>query len=161
MKKSVITILFLAILVIIIYSFQTNKISIQEFSWLKGSWKMKTQKGAIVESWIIQNDTTMKGESIFIKNNSDTVMLETIALVYRNNNYYYIPTTLNQNDNKAISFRITSFDDKGFVAENPEHDFPKRIRYHLITKDSIHAVVDDGPDMPDKKSDFYYSRIKN
>lgn len=101
----------------------------------------------------------MQGGSVFFKNETDSTLLETISLVFRNNKYYYIPVTSRQNDNKPVSFAITSFDGKGFVAENPEHDFPKRITYRLITKDSIHAFIDGGPSMTEKKSDFYYSRI--
>ena len=134
--------------------------TLKEFNWLSGSWKMSTKRGTIVESWVISNDSTMNGKSLFIKNETDTALLETISLVHRNKKYYYIPVTSRQNDNKPVSFTITSFDENGFVAENPDQDFPKRITYRLITMDSIHAFIDGGSAMPDKKSDFYYSRIK-
>lgn len=133
---------------------------ISEFNWLNGSWKMNTKKGVIIESWIAFDDSTMHGKSIMVKNGIDSVQLETIALMYRNSNYYFIPTAEGQNNNKAIAFKITSFDENSFVAENPEHDFPKRIVYRKINSDSIHAFIDGGSSMPEKKSDFYYSRIK-
>ena len=45
-----------------------------------------------------------------------------------------------------------------FVFENPEHDFPKRIVYKLITTDSLHAYIDDGKEDSKKKQNFYYKR---
>ena len=103
----------------------------------------------------------MQGKSVFVKNETDSTVLENIMLTYRDNKYYYIPTAKGQNDNKPVSFEITFFNEKGFVAENPEHDFPKRITYQLINTDSIHAFIDGGAAMPEKKGDFYFSRITN
>lgn len=159
MKKLLILILLFVGLAGLISLTKRGNDKISEFKWLSGSWKMTTKRGAIVESWTVINDSSMQGGSVFIKNETDSTLLETISLVFRNNKYYYIPVTSRQNDNKPVSFAITSFDRKGFVAENPEHDFPKRITYRLITIDSIHAFIDGGPSMTEKKSDFYYSRI--
>lgn len=134
---------------------------VSELKWLNGSWKMITKRGMIVESWVTINDSSMQGKSVLVKNESDSTVLENVSLIYQNKKYYYIPTATGQNDNKPVYFTITSFNTKGFVAENPEHDFPKRITYQLINTDSIHAFIDGGAAMPEKKSDFYFSRIKN
>ncbi len=143
------------------FTSSTGKLNthIDQFKWMNGSWKMSTKKGMIIETWATLNDSAMQGISFFINKNADTTELESISLLYSNSKYYYIPAAIGQNDNLPVKFTITSFDEKSFVAENPEHDFPKRIIYQLITVDSIHAIVDGGPSMPDKKSDFYYSRI--
>ena len=132
----------------------------QSFRWMLGSWKMETKRGAIMETWIHVNDSTMAGESFMVKLTGGTVQLENVQLLYRNEEYFYIPVAKGQNNEQPVSFRITSHNETGFVAENPEHDFPKRITYELVNKDSVHAFIDGGPAMPDKKSDFYYSRIK-
>lgn len=140
---------------------RVGKEKINKFKWLNGSWKMVTKRGMIIESWMTKSDSRMQGKSVFVKNETDTTVLENVSLVYSNKKYYYIPTATGQNNNNPVSFEITSFSEKGFIAENPEHDFPKRITYQLINTDSIHAFIDGGPAMPDKKSNFYYSRIKN
>lgn len=132
-----------------------------KFEWLKGTWMMKKKNGgAIMETWIIGNDSTLNGESLSISATGISKVLESLELSYRKEEYYYTSTVKGQNNNQAVSFKITSHSETGFVAENPEHDFPKRIIYELIGKDSVHAFIDGGPDMPDKKSDFYYSRYK-
>jgi len=133
----------------------------KKFEWLKGTWMMKRKNGgAIMETWIISNDSTLNGESLNISATGISKVLESLELAYRNGEYYYISSVKGQNNNQAVSFRITSHSETGFVAENPQHDFPQRITYELIGKDSIHAFIDGGSAMPDKRSDFYYSRFK-
>lgn len=161
MRKLISAVLVFTFLTSFYFLSKENNDKMGEFNWLSGSWTMVTKRGVIIESWTTTNDSSMQGRSSFIKNQNDTSLLETISLVYRNKNYYYIPVAARQNDNKPVSFIITSFGGKGFVAENPEHDFPKRITYNLINKDSIHAFIDDGKDMPEKRGDFYYLRVKN
>ena len=133
----------------------------KSFGWMIGTWKMETKRGAIIETWISVNDSSFAGESFMVKITGGTVPLKKIQLVCRSKEYFYIPVAEGQNDNKQEKFKITSFNESGFVAENPEHDFPKRITYKLVNKDSVHAFIDGGPAMPEKKSDFYYSRYKN
>ena len=139
--------------------FINNKM--ETFNWMTGSWKMETKRGMIMETWISSNDSTLSGESIRVSITGGTELLEKIQLVHRNHEYFYIPVAQGQNENKPVKFKITTFSETGFVAENPEHDFPKRISYNLMSKDSIHAFIDGGPLQPEKKSDFFYSRIKN
>ena len=126
----------------------------RSFKWLIGSWTMKTGRGAIMENWIQLNDSTIGGESIFIKNTGGTEQREKLRFIYSNKEYYYCVVFLGQNNNEEIKFRITSFADSSFVSENRQHDFPRRIIYNLIHKDTIHAVVDDG-DNPKKKFDIF------
>ncbi len=132
----------------------------ESFRWLIGSWTMQTSKGSIMETWVPMNDSSFAGESVLIKYTSELVPLEKIQLVCSNNEYYYIPVAQGQNNDQPVRFRITSHNLKGFTAENPDHDFPRRITYSLINKDSIHARIDGGPSLPDKKSDYYYKRYK-
>lgn len=133
----------------------------QSFQWMVGSWTMKTKNGAIMETWVSINDSSMAGESIMIKATGGAVQLENVRLIHRDNVYYYCPTAHGQNNEQEIKFNISSFTDAKFVAENTEHDFPKRISYMMIAKDSVHAQVDDGMEPPVKKSEFHYSRFKN
>ena len=133
----------------------------KSFNWLEGSWTMKTKRGSIMETWLPLNDSTIGGESMSFSLTGQSKVLENLTLAYRDNAYYYISKVNGQNNNEAVRFKITSHSENGFVAENPGHDFPKRITYKMINKDSVHAFIDGGPSLPDKKSDFYYSRYKN
>jgi hypothetical protein len=137
------------------------KKSMKSFHWLKGSWQMETKRGIITEKWAVANDSTLAGESSMTKADGTNIPLEKIQLAFRNGNYFYIPTVKNQNGEQPVEFKITVYSETGFVAENPQHDFPKRISYTLVSKDSIHAVIDDGAVLGVKKSNFYYSRKKD
>lgn len=137
-----------------------KKDKMESFIWLQGNWAMHMDRGTITESWIVTDDSTYSGESKMIKANGEVKPFENIQLVYRNNEYYYIPVTAGQNDEKPVPFRLTSYSQTGFVAENPGHDFPKRITYVLLNRDSIHAYIDGGPANPGKKMDFFYAREK-
>ncbi len=151
------------ILLFLVTAFAEKKVEskMRSFKWMVGSWTMKTKNGAIMETWVPINDSTLAGEGIMVKNTGGTQQLETTRLIYRNKEYFYCSVAHGQNNEEETKFKITSFSENGFVSENPAHDFPKRITYQLINKDSLHAFIDGGPSMPDKKSDFYYSRNKN
>jgi len=130
------------------------------FKWLKGNWVMKTKRGVIVESWQVAGEQSMEGQSKRVQNGEEKI-LEELSISFIEGDYYYIPLAFGQNNNEPVKFKITGFTDTSFVSENSEHDFPKRIVYTLVNIDSIHAYIDGGPEMPDKRSDFYYSRQKN
>jgi Domain of unknown function (DUF6265) len=160
MKKNTIALFFLFAVSSFTEPFVDSIVNMKQFTWLQGSWQMQTRRGMIVEKWVAANDSSYAGESKMIRADGTEIPLEKIELIFRNGSYYYIPTVRNQNGEQAVEFKITSHSESGFVAENPQHDFPKRIRYTLVNNDSIHAVIDDGAATPVKKSDFYYSRKK-
>ncbi len=154
--------LLLSISILLIHCKSTNTSAgknISQFNWLSGSWEMKDTDGIVTEQWKLVNDSLMEGSSDFIKGDS-TIPFEIIKLFRRNNDFIYEAKAAGQNKELPVEFKLTSFSDSGFVAENPQHNFPKRITYRLIKKDSINAFVDGGPAMPDKKIDFYYSKKK-
>ena len=134
-----------------------NPETVARFIWLNGKWVMKEGDGTVTEQWKQVNDSLMEGSSDFIKGDS-VIPFEKIRMFRRGIDFYYEAKAAGQNNEQPVEFKLSSFSDSGFVAENPQHDFPKRITYRLVNKDSIHAVVDGGPSMPDKKSDFYYSK---
>lgn len=109
-------------------------------AWLKGAWQNKMTQGISMEVWEQTDDSTLTGKSYFIKGN-DTFLSETISLEQRNNILYYIPTVKNQNSGQPVSFRQTTVTATRLVFENPAHDFPQKISYTLIRKDSIVAEI--------------------
>lgn len=161
MKKRVYVLLFIAsLLASCNEAKESNPETINRFSWLNGSWAMKTDDGTVTEKWKPVSDSLMEGSSDFIKGDS-VIPFETIKIFRRDSSFYYEAKAAGQNNELPVEFKLTAYSDSGFVAENPQHDFPKRITYKLVNKDSIHAFVDGGLHQPDKRSDFYYSRKKN
>ena len=134
---------------------------LSDLDWILGSWQMEKKNGLLIESWQQANDSTLDENSYLQKTSGEKKLLERVQIVFREKNLYYIPTVSDQNDQQPIKFLISVASNKKSIAENPEHDFPKRIIYELINQDSLHARIDGGPSMPEKKSDFNYSRKKN
>lgn len=133
--------------------------TVNRFGWLNGNWQMKDSSGTTTEQWQYVNDSLMTGKSDFIK--GDTIIpFETIKIYRRDTIFYYEAKAAGQNNEQPVAFKITSYTDSAFTAENPQHDFPKRISYNMVNKDSIHAYIDGGTAMPDKRADFYYTRVK-
>ncbi|MDP2160700.1 MAG: DUF6265 family protein [Flavobacterium sp.] len=139
MKNSVYTLLLL----ICSISCQQNAATYAELekaNWFLGKWENTTPEGTFSEEWKTENDSLMLGKSFFIKEN-DTLFSETVRLVQRENDLFYIVTVPNQNEAKPVAFKLTSSTADYLVFENPTHDFPKKITYKLVTKDSLYAEI--------------------
>lgn len=124
---------------------------------LEGKWIMKTKKGAIGEEWTRVNKDYLQNRGYMIRGN-DTIVTERVALTNTGTGIFYTSTVADQNDQKPVAFRLTSFEKFVFVFENAQHDYPKRISYQLINKDSLNAWIDDGKLVPEKTSRFSYRR---
>lgn len=56
-------------------------------------------------------------------------------------------------------FRATTTSSREVVFENPQHDFPKRIGYRLVSPDSLDAWVDGGANDHGKPIRYPYHRV--
>jgi hypothetical protein len=120
---------------------ETNeKEKIKKSDWLLGKWESKVDEGMLSENWKRLNDSTFQAESFFIKE-KDTLHFETITLQQRGEELFYSATVKGQNNDKPVTFNMTSTTDKKLVFENPKHDYPQKITYSLIKKDSLVAEI--------------------
>ena len=67
--------------------------------------------------------------------------METIELMKAEDGIYYIPKVKDQNSAKAVYFKLTFKGETEVIFENQEHDFPQKIKYQKINKDSIIAEI--------------------
>jgi len=154
MKKVFISIIVLISLSAFIIS-DSNKIFKKLYP-LEGLWKMNTKRGAVCEEWKKVNKNLLQSKGYMIKG-KDTILSERIALTNTKEGVFYTSTVEDQNNKQPVAFKMTSAENNIYVFENPQHDFPKRIVYHLINTDSLHAYIDDGTEKG-KKQNFYYKR---
>lgn len=133
---------FLIVLTISCFSCQqkTTFSGLEKANWFLGRWENKTPEGTFSEEWKTENDSVWVGASYFI-NGKDTLFAESIRLEQKENNLFMIVTVPNQNQEKPVAFKLTSSTTDFLVFENPEHDFPKKITYKLVTKDSLFAEI--------------------
>jgi hypothetical protein len=153
--------IFIAFVYLLIFfpeSGNQQPFKLHSFKWMIGEWHLKTKKGQMVESWELKNDSTFIGKSFMLKADGSKHILENIELVYRMNEVFYIPSVENQNNRQPVKFKLLNYNANSFAAVNNEHDYPKRISYRLIGKDSLHAKIDDGRDAPVKFSNFHFTR---
>lgn len=132
-----------------------SQAQVKEFGWLVGTWKIKDKM--VFERWKPARDGKgLEGFSFRVKG-ADTVAMEQIRFVYEENSFHYIPDLAG--DQPPVDFKLTQHNAQGFVAENPQHDFPKIIRYKLIRKensDVIEASIEgDGKVIP-----YHFERVK-
>lgn len=158
MKK--ITLVFTIAIILMAFATKQDTGSFKKLYALEGTWVMKSKKGNTMgESWVKVNDDYLQNKGFYVKGN-DTVVTERVALRKTKNEINYISTVEDQNNKQPIAFKLTSSENNVFVFENPEHDFPKRIVYELISADSIHAWIDAGKTGASERQDFYYHRAK-
>jgi hypothetical protein len=127
----------------------------KEFGWLVGTWKLKDKN--IYENWKVASDgKTLEGFSYRVKA-ADTIAMEQIRFTFEGNTFHYIPDMAG--DQGPVDFKISKHNANGFVAENPQHDFPKIIRYQFVkreNKDFIEAAIEgDGKIIP-----YIFERLK-
>lgn len=117
-----------------------EKDKIKTAHWLLGSWEFKSTDGNLSENWKKMNDSTFQGQSYFIKG-KDTLHFETITLQQKGEELYYLTTTLGQNNDKPISFVLNETMDKQLIFGNITHDYPQKIIYNHVSKDSLVAEI--------------------
>ncbi|PKB15663.1 DUF6265 family protein [Flavobacterium sp. 5] len=118
----------------------TEKDKIKTANWLLGKWDTKIDDGNLSENWKQINDSTFQGESFFIKG-KDTLHYESIVLQQKGEELFYNAKVKGQNEDKAVPFKLTLGNEKQLVFENPKHDYPQKIIYSLIKKDSLTATI--------------------
>ena len=134
MKKAILILVTILLFASCQKSKEVSKIVVAD--WLLGNWENKSPEGNLFESWKKVNDSLFIGESYFIKG-KDTLHSEKIQMKQKDEALYYIATVKGQNNDKPATFIHNDTIEKQLVFENPKHDFPQKISYSQITKDSI------------------------
>ncbi|MBC7862109.1 MAG: hypothetical protein IAF38_03990 [Bacteroidia bacterium] len=108
--------------------------------WLAGEWVSQQDSIEFLEAWTFKNDSFLEGKGLAYKG-TEILFSEDLAMKRVGDTLYYIPTVSDQNQGKAVWFKVTMIDSFGFMAENQAHDFPKTINYQLRGKDSVYAIL--------------------
>ncbi len=142
MKKFILLTL-LILLKIGVYGQQKPKQDFQKLKWLSGDWIRTNGKPGHkgYESWKVISPSKLVGEGVTIKG-TDTVFFEKMELLTKGNDIFF--TAIAKGDPNPTFFKLTSISNSGFVCENPEHDFPKKIAYTLKDKKIYATISGDG-----------------
>ncbi|MFV8371371.1 DUF6265 family protein [Flavobacterium sp. LB2P74] len=135
------TLILLLLVIVSCKNYDSNKNEkIKAASWLLGNWENKSADGNLSEIWKKVNDSTFQAESYFIKE-KDTLHFETITLQQKGEELTYNAAVKGQNNDKLVSFKLTTATDKQLVFENPKHDYPQKISYTQITPENLAAKI--------------------
>ena len=116
-----------------------EKTSTENFDWLLGNWKRNfEEKGKeTFEIWTKNSNSEYSGIG-FTMQNKDTLKQEKIRLIKSNGKW--VLEVQPQGEPVPIVFNMTRYNNKMFICENKELDFPKRIKYWK-NGDKINALV--------------------
>lgn len=136
--------------------FTQQKISMNELSWLTGTWKMETVGRTIEEVWSQVIYKKMYARTI-TKKNGTVVGKETVVIDQNNDGtIFYHAHPSNQ---KPASFKLVKIDSTSMIFENKEHDFPQRIIYRKLPHDSLDASIEGIMKGKMKKISFPYAKV--
>lgn len=123
---------------------QNNQLD--QLEWVIGFWdRTNTKPGRSAhERWEKVSNTALSGWGVSLRE-SDTTFVEKLQVFVKDGILYYqadVP------ENPApVSFAFTSIDKTGFVCENPNHDFPKKIQYELKGDTLVATTSGDGKEV--------------
>ncbi|MBS1680837.1 MAG: hypothetical protein JST48_03920 [Bacteroidetes bacterium] len=140
MKKKIIGILWLSPMLLLAQQ--------KEFNWLVGKWQEEGKPS--FEIWK-SKDTYLLAESYAIESGIKKIN-ETIKIVKKGNDFYFIASVKDQG---STEFKITWYNKNSFVAENPRHDFPRKINYKKTDANHIHASIGDNT----KTIDYFFTKV--
>lgn len=126
--------------------------ALNKLGWLAGKWHIQDNGRMIDEQWTTLAGGMMLGLSRTVKDGK-TLSFEFLRIVERPDGLVYIA----QPEGKPpTEFRLISSENDEWVFENPEHPFPRRIRYKRTSDDALLARIEDA--LGTKHVDFAYSR---
>jgi hypothetical protein len=126
---------------------------IAQMRWLAGDWVVEGQRLAVAERWTPPAGGAMLAVSRTLKGDR-MVEFEFLRIVERNGSLVYIAQP---NGRLATDFVLTAVSATSATFENPEHDFPKLIRYTLRPDGSLEARISDGGQ---KAQTFVFTRTR-
>ena len=131
----------------------TGEQKLKKLSWLEGTWNrtnVKTGRTAS-ERWVTTDQGDFRGWGVSM-NGADTSFVEKLKIITKDNEVYYVADVLG---NKELTyFKFTELTATGFVCEDPEHDFPKKISYQVSGKKLTATISGNG-----KSIDYFFEKI--
>lgn len=147
MAKYLFSFLVLLFLVQPVFAQDSDRDLLTELAWLQGRWERVTDNTnrTAFEEWEVQNQMLV-GRGVTIQG-TDTVFVEKLSILMKDDQLYYV-ADVNLNTEPTF-FKITEYSEKGFISENPDHDFPKKIEYRLSGNGQLTATISgDGQSIP-------------
>jgi hypothetical protein len=131
--------------------------SISDLAWLSGCWAAINQEPGSREQWMPPAGGTMLGMNRTVRD-SKTVAFEFMRIVEQDDGgLEFIASPSGQS---TASFLMVSVKDREVIFENPDHDFPRRIIYRLVSDEDLLGRIEGTIDGEERAADFPMKRIE-
>ncbi len=129
MKNQVAYLLAMAVLPVV-----ASASLISDLAWLSGCWAASNQETGSGEQWMPPAGGTMLGVNRTVRD-SKTVAFEFMRIVEQGDGGLEFIASPSGQD--TTSFLMISVNDREVIFENPDHDFPQRIIYRLLSDEDL------------------------
>ncbi len=130
--------------------------TIDDLAWLSGCWAAADQEAGSGEQWMPPAGGTMIGVSRSVSD-GETVAFEFIRIVEQEDGRLeFIASPSGQG---TTSFSMLSLSDREVIFENPDHDFPQRIIYRLMSDEDLLGRIEGRIDGAERAADFPMKKI--
>ena len=130
---------------------------VERVSWLAGCWQAEPGEPGTIEQWLPPAGGTMLGVSRTVKQGK-TVAFEFMQL--RKLPDGALAYIAQPSGGTPTVFRALSLGAREAVFENPEHDFPQRIRYSRAEESRLSASIEGTRNGATRKIEFSFSRVR-
>lgn len=132
-----------------------ESVTIENLRWIAGSWTAAAGLLTVEEHWtqpatngMLAVGRTLSGQRM--------VSFEYLRIEERDDGIFYVA---HPGGRPLTEFRLTRWDGRTVVFENPDHDFPKRILYTRNDDGSMTARVDAGEGVKEGAREITYHRV--
>ncbi len=127
--------------------------TLDSMEFLLGTWKIENKD--TYESWEDSGAAVFEGKTFKLSTEGIKV-LETLTLMVNKGAIVYLATVPDQNEGQTIPFTLNAKNTDYYSFENPDHDFPKKIQYGIISSDTLSVRV-----LGEREEGFSYRLIRH
>jgi hypothetical protein len=125
-----------------------------ELLWLAGCWERNVDAVVIEEQWLRPRGGTLLGVSRTIRDEL-LVGFEFMRIHSRGDTLVF---SAQPSGEESTDFKTLTVGNREVAFENLDHDFPQRIRYRAVGRDSLYASIEGMRDGAMRRVDFSYAR---
>jgi len=136
---------------------RAQKPTVASAAWLAGCWSGETRGQEYSEQWMKPSGEAMLGMSRTVSKNK-LVDYEFLQIKQQDDGeVYYVAKPSRQAE---ASFKLLKAGPQELIFENPQHDFPQRIIYRLVSDGSLVARIEGTRNGQPRGVDFPMKRAK-
>jgi hypothetical protein len=129
--------------------------TVKDVAWIAGCWDSTRNGRHVAEHWMPPEGGTMMGVSRTTMGEKTTEW-EFLIIRQGTQGLDYVSRPSRQPEATFTALRASANE---VIFENPAHDFPQRVRYKRLGKDSLHARIEGKRNGTERGVDFMYARV--